>query len=79
MSGLPPPAPPLWAPRLRGLLARFFAWMDARRARDLNRAWAMRQDELWRQAYISWFCEHGWRQGADSPDVAYLKQRASRR
>ena len=76
---LPPPAPPLWAPRLRGALARFFAWRDRRLARELSARWLDQQDQQWRQAYTAWWCEHGWRDGADTPDVAARKLRASRR
>lgn len=76
---LPPPSPPLAWPRLRAWLATYFAWCDRRKTRILNRAWLEQQDGAWRQQYIAWWMEHGWQQGADTPDVAWLKMRASRR
>ena len=76
---LPPPSPALWAPRLRRLLAMFLAAQDRRLARKLSRRWIEQQDERWRQSYTAWWCEHGWQQGADPPDLAARKLRSIRR
>jgi hypothetical protein len=75
----PPPQPPLTWPRLRGWLATFFTWADRRKKRQLDAAWILAQDAAWRAQYAEWWMEHGWQQGADTPDVAWTKLRATRR
>lgn len=75
----PDPTPALAAPRLRAWLTGVFAWADRRKARRLTQAWLIQQDAAWRQQYIAWWMEHGWQQGADSPDVAFVKLQAARR
>ena len=75
----PPPDIALTWPRLRAVLLRFFAWCDRRKARHLNAFFIEAQDQAWKAQYAAWWMDGGWQEGADSPDVAYIKLRNSRR
>jgi hypothetical protein len=69
---LPPPPPPLWAPRLRSLLTRA--------CKALKRALAGQSeaDRRWRAAYTEWWHEYGWQIAADTPQQAWDRYVADR-
>jgi hypothetical protein len=74
-----PPPPPLWAPRLRARLNRLFRWLDRRKARAQRAGAIMQADLRWRDDYADWWNDHGWRQGAPTPDQAWQHLQAQRR
>lgn len=78
MNTFPDPQPALWAPRLRRTLTRFFASADRRKARRQARVWLALVEADWHREYSTWWMDYGWREGADNPDTALFKLRASR-
>ena len=79
MTALPPPQPPLWAPRLRKHLRRFLYAMDRRTARRLAAAHLRVEDRRWFIAYRDWWYQYGWLTNADPPNQAYAKMIRERR
>lgn len=71
MSTLPPPIPPIWAPRFRTYLNRFFHWMDRRKLRKLARIHQTAVDWAWRRDYVAWWNTVGWQRGAATPEQAW--------
>ena len=77
---LPPPVPPVWAPRLRRWLLRFCNRMDRRKARRLAATNQSILDLHWKAAYTQWWNEGaGWSTGAAPPDQAFTAMLAARR
>ena len=70
MNPLPPPIA-LWAPRLRRWLTRFLSYMDRRTARRLADSHQTYLDHAWRTAYTEWWNDHGWLEGAPTPEQAW--------
>jgi hypothetical protein len=66
-----PPTPVLWAPRFRKHLMRWLTSMDRRKAKRLAAINQTALDAQWRQAYDEWWFEHGWAEGAMTPDQAW--------
>ena len=71
MNTLPPPAPPVWAPRFRKWLNRWLTAMDRRKARQLAGSNQSVLDIQWKARYREWWDAGGWATGAAPPDEAY--------
>lgn len=67
----PLPPPIVWAPRLRRCVQRGFLRMDRREARRLAAINQTAVDWEWRRQYTYWWNEHGWSEGAPTPEQAW--------
>lgn len=67
---LPPPKPVLWAPQSRRWLMRALERMDRRKAAKMAEQGASVLEAFWLRDYTEWWDEHGWLQGAPTPEQA---------
>ena len=80
MNTMPPPVPPVCAPRFRKWLNRALSRMDRRMSRKLAGNNQSVLDGQWRRVYEDWWNDqHGWATGVEPPETAYATMIRNRR